>query len=76
MYNLKTWFLKTQLSIWQNRSVTFKFTVYLLKFVNFQKVPTCLWFENVTFLHFQIAIFKKIYFLWFGLKSHFLSSKS
>jgi hypothetical protein len=74
MCDLKKWFLKTQLSIWQNHRLAFK----ILYFQKSTHLPT-IWKNN--FLRFQIAIFKKcnsqkVYFLRFNLKSHFLSMKS
>jgi len=54
----KKWFLKTQLSVWQNRSLTFKIANLTLKFCNFKKTQSYLRFENADFLLFQIAIFK------------------
>jgi hypothetical protein len=47
-----------QLSVWQNRSLTFKIVNLPLKFCVFKKESSYLRFEKADFLHFQIAIFK------------------
>jgi hypothetical protein len=54
----KKWFLKMQLSVWQNRSLAFKIANLPLKFCVFKKTPSYLRFEKAYFLRFQIAIFK------------------
>jgi len=54
----KKWFLKTQLSVWQNRSLAFKISNLPLKFCVFKKTSSYMRFEKAYFLHFQIAIFK------------------
>jgi hypothetical protein len=51
-------FLKTQLSVWQNRSLAFKIANLPLKFCVLKKAPSYLRFEKADFLRFQIAIFK------------------
>jgi hypothetical protein len=58
MCNLKKWFLKMQLSVWQNRSLTFLNHKLTFKILRFQKILSYMWFEKADFLHFQIAIFK------------------
>jgi len=55
----KKWFLKTQLSVWQNRSLAFKIESLPLKFCVFKKSPSYLRFEKADFLCFQIQFLKK-----------------
>jgi hypothetical protein len=83
MCDFKKWFLKTQLSVWQNHSLTFKISNLPLKFCGLKKKPSYLRFEKVDFFFFAFSNrnflkrgFQTIYILRFGLKSHLLSTKS
>jgi hypothetical protein len=66
MYNLKKVIFKnavkrlakSQLSVWQNRSLAFKIANLPLKICVFKKAPSYLRFKKANFLRFQIVIFK------------------